>query len=101
LPFDSIASDSINTSGLSAALFSSRSMCSRAFHSVASAAPCTCVTQRNDNGSWTRRAPARLPECALGKELGQACGDRLLARLRARRLNARIERTQVGAKTFE
>ena len=44
---------------------------------------------------------ARSPKCAIGKEFGQTCGDRLLARLRARRLNARIERTQVGAKTFE
>src|SRR4030095_2669413 len=44
---------------------------------------------------------AGLPECAVGEQLGQARGNRLLSRLRARRLNARIEWTQVGAKTLE
>ena len=80
LPLDSIAESSMSTSGLSAALLSSSSTWSRAARRAASAAPCTCVMQRNDSGSWTRRAAPALPQRAAGEQLGHALRDHRLPR---------------------
>ena len=102
LPFDSISPRRRCTSGLSAALLSSSSTSSRASCSAASAAPCTCVTQRNESGSCTRRAAPALPQGAAGEQLAQmraaiACCPRAGRAACTRGSSGR----QVGAKALE
>ena len=92
---------SATTSGLSAALFNSSSTWSRADRSAASAAPCTCVTQRSDSGSCTRRA---APGCHSALPASSVVNRAAISDLSGRgmrRLHARVERAQVGAKAFE
>ena len=57
--------------------------------------------QRNDSGSCTRRAAPGCHSALPSSRATSALRDRRLARRGARRLHARVERRQVGAKAFE
>ncbi len=101
LPVDAIELVSMSTRGLSAAALSSISTCSTACASASSAAPCTCATQRNDSGSWTRRAAPAFSSALPASALAQPPRSLGLPRRRASGLRPLRKRRQVRAKALE
>ena len=102
LPLDSIAPASATTSGLSAALLSSISTSSRARAQRRQRARRAPARRSATTADPARGAPHRAPRARCRRAASASRAAIVgLSRRRPRRLRARIERRQVGAKALE